>query len=364
MAVGASTTPWVSKQVFLDGEAVASLFVFLRLAIRAKSFRKLFADDFLVVLSWVCSLTCCAIWQIGSRDLYDQYKLTTGELMPTPEVLARERRLLHGTVAFLWLYQTCIFGIKASFLVFFRRLDNHHEGLRKKWYWFVAVVTLIGYITAASAQQYKCLLSSFEYIFTQCANEASLASEHKLFAYQCAIDVITDLLIITYPIIMLWNVRVRLKKKIAPMSLFSLTVIVMGTSIVRVSVTPTAHSQVDLSWLYLWYKLEMSVTLLVSSLAAFRQLYVTQSNNTRSPRVKSSSTSSVLKRLFSNERSQAYAVAVPPPVHRAKTSEEDTLPLKTIHVTHYVSISNAPSRDTMQDPEHGYRDFPSLQHQE
>jgi hypothetical protein len=151
------------------GEAVGSLFVFLRLAIRMKSFRKLFADDYLVILSWIYSIACCGIWQIGSRGLYDQYKLTTGELIITPDVLARERRLLHGTVAFLWLYQTCIFGIKASFLVFFRRLDSHHEALRKKWFWFVAIVTLLAYFSAAGAQQYKCLLSSFEYIFSKSA---------------------------------------------------------------------------------------------------------------------------------------------------------------------------------------------------
>ncbi|KAF2851332.1 hypothetical protein T440DRAFT_517339 [Plenodomus tracheiphilus IPT5] len=306
MGVGASETPWVSKEIFLGmmwgGEAVGSLFVFLRLGIRINSFRKLFADDLMVIFSWMCSMACCAIWQMGSRGLYDQYLLTTGELIPTPEVLARERRLLRGTVAYLWIYQTCIFGIKASFLVFFRRLDNHHEGLRKKWFWTVAVVTGIGYISAAGAQQYNCLLSSFEYIFTQCSTEASLASEHKLFAFQCAIDVITDLLIITYPIIMLWHVRVPLKKKLALMSLFSLTVIVMGTVIARVSVIPTTDSQADVSWLYLWYNLEMSVTLLVSSLAAFRQLYVTKSNNTRPPRTQSSGTSTFLRRLFLNDR--------------------------------------------------------------
>jgi hypothetical protein len=189
---------------------------------------------------------------------------------------------------------------------------------------------------------------------------------------------------------MLWNVRVPLKKKIALMSLFSLTVIIMGTAIARVSVTPTAHSQADVSWLYLWYNLEMHVgkqspwqkcpsckvypsdsiaALLVSSLAAFRQLYVTQSNNTRTPRVESSNTSKVLKRLFSKEQSHAYSVTAPQPVHQPKAREEDTLPLKTIHVTHHAGMSTVPSRDTIQDQdqdqerEHDYNDFPSWQRQ-
>jgi 4-amino-4-deoxy-L-arabinose transferase-like glycosyltransferase len=147
------------------GEAVGSLFVSMRLAIRVITFRRLFADDFMVMFSWVCSMVCCTIWQMEVRGLYDQYRLTTGELIGTPEVLARERSLLRGTVAYLWIYQTCIFGIKASFLVFFRRLDSHYEGRRKKWFWFVALFTALGYLSAAATQQYNCLLSSLEYIF-------------------------------------------------------------------------------------------------------------------------------------------------------------------------------------------------------
>lgn len=58
---------------------------------------------------------------------------------------------------------------------------------------------------------------------------------------------------------MLWNVRVPLLKKLALMSLFSLTVIVIGTSITRVSVVPTEGRQADVTWLYLWHNIEMFV---------------------------------------------------------------------------------------------------------
>lgn len=59
---------------------------------------------------------------------------------------------------------------------------------------------------------------------------------------------------------MLWNVRVPLMKKLALMSLFSLTLIVVGTTITRVSVIPTEHKQADVSWLYFWHNLELAVS--------------------------------------------------------------------------------------------------------
>lgn len=56
---------------------------------------------------------------------------------------------------------------------------------------------------------------------------------------------------------MLWNVHVRLGKKLALMGLFSLTIIVMATAVTRVAVIPTEHTQADVSWLYLWYNIEL-----------------------------------------------------------------------------------------------------------
>ena len=180
---------------------------------------------------------------------------------------------------------------------------------------------------------------------------------------------------------MLWNVRVSLRKKMALMSLFSLTVIVMGASITRVSVVPTKNKQADVSWLYLWHNIEMSVSmycsanlltrpctdlplaLLVSSLASFRQLYVMRSQGTGYQRTKSSGTSRSLRALFSGLRSQSHVISIPEAVHQPKNKEDDTLPLQEIHISHDISVATAPSRDTIETQDHEYRDFPAWQYQ-
>ena len=127
----------------------------------------MFADDYFVISAWICSMAGCIIWQSFVKAMYDQYKLTTGDLIPTPEVLQRERGFLRGTVAFLYMFHTCLYCIKASFLIFFRRLDSRCEGPRKKWWWFVAAVTLAAYLTSLFTVQYKCLLGPFDYIFSK-----------------------------------------------------------------------------------------------------------------------------------------------------------------------------------------------------
>jgi hypothetical protein len=63
----------------------------------------------------------------------------------------------------------------------------------------------------------------------------------------------------TIPIIMLWNVRISLRKKLALIGIFSLTVIVIVFAIVRVAVVTSYTKQSDVTWLYVWSNIEMSV---------------------------------------------------------------------------------------------------------
>ncbi|CAI6283424.1 unnamed protein product [Periconia digitata] len=281
----ASIKPWVAQDTFIGilwgGEAVGSLFIFLRLFIRYRAFSKFWSDDYIIMITWLCSLSICVLWQINANNLYNQYKMSNGELQLTADTIQHEMVLLRGSAAFLMLWHICIYGIKAAFLIFFGRLDQLHDGPRKKWRWFVSVFTICSGMTSIGVTDWQCLLSRLAYVLTQCANPQQLRFQHLGFIVSCVLDVISDALIISIPVTMLWNVRVHLGKKLALMSLFSLTIIVMMTAVARVAVNPTKHIQADPSWLYLWYNIELFVAMLVSSLASFRQLYITQSSRTK-----------------------------------------------------------------------------------
>ena len=66
--------------------------------------------------------------------------------------------------------------------------------------------------------------------------------------------------VITIPVLLLWNVKMPLEKKLALLGIFSLTIFVMLVSIVRVAVTRTSATiQADQTWLFLWAHVEMGV---------------------------------------------------------------------------------------------------------
>ena len=58
---------------------------------------------------------------------------------------------------------------------------------------------------------------------------------------------------------MLWDVRMPLKRKLALMGIFSLTILIIIISIVRVTVVYVPGETADVSWLYLWSNIELHV---------------------------------------------------------------------------------------------------------
>lgn len=77
-----------------------------------------------------------------------------------------------------------------------------------------------------------------------------------------AVDVITDIFIISIPITVLRKVQIPLKKKAALLGIFSVTVLIMVVSVIRVTLvkgTQTRLQQASIDWLYFWSNVQMGV---------------------------------------------------------------------------------------------------------
>lgn len=61
------------------------------------------------------------------------------------------------------------------------------------------------------------------------------------------------------PVTLIWNVRIQWGKKLALMGIFSLVIVTMVISIVRVVVNVGLSGQPDTTWLYLWSSVEQCV---------------------------------------------------------------------------------------------------------
>ena len=110
-----------------------------------------------------------------------------------------------------------------------------------------------------------------------CASLKAKHYENSTFYANCAADVITDCLskpesslflcathysnrciVISIPVLMLWNVRISLRLKSILIGIFSVTVVVMITAIIRVTTVTSVNEEPDYSWLYFWSNIEMT----------------------------------------------------------------------------------------------------------
>ncbi|KAL8993148.1 MAG: hypothetical protein Q9169_006569 [Polycauliona sp. 2 TL-2023] len=272
----------VEQPVFLGfiwgGFTLAVICCGLRGLARIRTFKKLLIDDYFVLLSLSLVFASAITWQVFAERMYYVLRVSAGLEMPREDIAQVAGSYFKATLAVIILFYTALWSIKISFLLFFRRLGNNVRGQRRLW-WPIFGITVATYFACIGTIQYQCLVSSFEYLATNCATPSATSFQQVTLKLNCAWDVITDCLIMLIPFSMLKGVQMRWDRKAALGGIFSLVVITMIFAIVRVSlVGGNDRTQPDSSWLYLWSAIEASIAIIVACLATFRNLFSRESS--------------------------------------------------------------------------------------
>jgi len=254
------------------GTAFSLLFLIFRLWVRSSVFRKLFADDYFVIAAWTITLSNNILLQTQESNLYNLYAVDAGTMPATPEWLTNTAIFERCIVAFDFLYYSSLWAVKISFLLFFKRLGRDVRG-QKIWWWIVLVITIGCWAVSVGDIPFPCALNAIEWILETCNQQNSINFQERTFHANCALDVLTDCLIVSIPILILWPVQISLRRKLVLYGIFILTIFVMIISIIRVALVTTKNTNADITWLFLWSGVEMSVSIIVSCLASFRQLF-------------------------------------------------------------------------------------------
>ncbi|KAF7889869.1 uncharacterized protein EAF02_002284 [Botrytis sinoallii] len=266
----------VFNGIVWGGMVVSLLFVIGRIAIRLRSFGRLWLDDAFVVVGWICILVSTIIWHYEAHSMFLSAAIASGQMSPLddPTYATDTEHYLRSSVAVIILFYTSLMTIKLSFMLFFRRLLSgvHEKALLIQW-WSILAAILTSWLVCIGDIEYRCLVSDFIVIATKCVQSESIDFQRITLGVNCALDVITDILIITIPVAILWKVKITPRHRMALYGLFSLTVITMAFAIIRVAVVTAASRQPDSSWLYMWSAIEPPVAVVISCLVSFRALF-------------------------------------------------------------------------------------------
>lgn len=143
------------KGVIWGALGVTFCFVILRAVIRLKVFRRFFADDAFVLVSWLLFLANVILYQNMLDGIYLAIDVYSGQIAPPPDVLEKVLVFLHKELAVNLLFLTSLWAIKASFLVFFRRLVYQIRPLMILW-WVVVFSTVASFAISVGVTEYRC----------------------------------------------------------------------------------------------------------------------------------------------------------------------------------------------------------------
>ncbi|KAJ5561989.1 hypothetical protein N7535_003548 [Penicillium sp. DV-2018c] len=312
---------------------VAFLFVLIRIYAQLTSCRRLFIDDYLVILAWIIILTAAVIWQIEGKVLYRLYAISAGAEEFTLDFLPQYNTFMRFNAPFEILFYSALWCVKFSFLALFYRISAKIKSFRI-WWFVVLFCTASVYIASVANIEYKCSFGGLAYIISQCPQPNHIHYENCMFWANCAGDVITDLMILSIPFLVLWNTRISYRKKLILLSIFSATILIMVTAIVRVAVGMSYNHQMNIEWLCFWSFVEVDIAITVSCVASLRQLFVTSQNQSLSGRT-------VYRNAYGpmqKKSKEGYSHDLPP--SEPPTGEVPMSPLSILHVRQDFEVNH------------------------
>lgn len=330
----------------------AILFVFLIVAIvataartyfRVRRFRRLEIDDVFLILAIVTLCAFVGVVYSVKNLMYLSVYLALGledPSFPLDAIFDYEKtfeyygQMDEAASVLIW---TSIFAVKFSFVFFFRKLTRRVRGI--EIWWQIVVVVLV-----------PCALTCMFLGFVICSalncSQTSLHYREGVFLnVTVAIDVFTDLLVISIPIALLWNVQIDLRRKLAIGAVLCLSFFMIIIAIIRVTEAPISEGVTDSIWLFIWQSVEASTAVLMVSVTAVRAAFGQEKSGSakRTPIHYGKMTSSV----DGYNDTPAYPLAasrsyVPPGRMRERGCEysmEELVDKRGIKVTHDISMT-------------------------
>ena len=261
----------------------AAQFLFLSLAIiaagartftRIYRFKRITPDDCFLILACVFFAASTGVVEYGKTLVYTTTYINLGLVIPPsgyPQAGLRFSIIDNIVTIFVW---AALFCVKISFVLFFGQLIQRVRHI-KIWWWVVFVIVCSAAPVNMFMGFYIC--PDFTLELQQKCSRQSIIDNTKVYLWtSCILDIITDMLVLSIPIALLWKVRIDLRRKMALLTVLCLSVFMIIISIVRIAFVhiqlPNGRGAPDTPWLFFWQNIEAATAIIMVSVTAFRSM--------------------------------------------------------------------------------------------
>ena len=231
-----------------------------------------FLDDFLLFSACVCLVAATILLNLGANILFQisifRNMIGLAQQLPPKLVIDATSKIQLYTYPFGSLIWATIFFVKFSYLAFFRLLIDRQYSMLVYWRTTCLITGLAAVFDITS-----CFIGcpKFGNANIQCSNAYYMDRLLAVEAVTIALDIITDLMILSLPIYLLYQIKLKPRQKIGIGSFLCLSVFMIIIAIIRISRVHAADFEV---WACFWQQIEGCVAVLMVSLTAFRTLFV------------------------------------------------------------------------------------------
>ncbi|KAK3372169.1 hypothetical protein B0H63DRAFT_527027 [Podospora didyma] len=253
---------------------VALICFIARMAIRITYQKRLKLDDAFLILAAAC---LCAATGILYNVCWFLYLHSAALLVPqlTPFLLTNFYELLElqkRIFPFLALIWTTTYAVKGCFLAFMRPLVWHISRGMNWYYWFICGFTAVSWAFAVSDPFIICPYFGFEAIkcFTSTVDSKLTVG---LTALVTVLDILTDLMVVSLPIIVLRGSQLSRSTKFGLAIFLCLSIFMVVCAITRMAGFHYKGVEDD-TYEFFWQHAEGAVAVMMASITAFRTLFV------------------------------------------------------------------------------------------
>ncbi|KAK4224085.1 hypothetical protein QBC38DRAFT_486242 [Podospora fimiseda] len=272
------------QAIVWTGFSLCLLIYTSRIHIRLLTSGRPLLEDYLMFIALIIQLIGAIFCQLYMHFAYTAEAINNswrpiGSPSESSAIVAGIRKIAVGQV----LYIFGIYFVKANFLFFFHRLGDKIRLYKIMW-WIVAVFTLCTGVVWVGTVPYRCVFASKEYMATgKCNLHDGVQMRRAPILASSILDALSDTAIMVLPIVIVWNVRLTRRQRMALTALFAMSLFTIAVIIVRASVffkdRPRRRpTPINLSWTWFWTVMEFYVSFMIACLMSFRNLFVHRGN--------------------------------------------------------------------------------------
>lgn len=132
------------------------------------------------------------IWEtLVVHDLYEMMNVFRGFHRPGPDFAALVRRYFNSSLVILIFFNSTLWAVKFSFLIFFRRLGKNVRGQRQL-FWSVFAFTFVSYMITLALVANLCVGKSLLYVLQKCGTRSAMRNNRITLIVSFVLDILTD----------------------------------------------------------------------------------------------------------------------------------------------------------------------------